>query len=699
MLRRREEYFFGTAGPVDDNMPFVSAEREQEYQSIPRIQPVLITKRYKMRVINNYHERIVGKKLDQEAVTQLEKEVVGETELQDDDDDNDDSEILHANKSSSDGRPVYTALIATPMLFLSLLDRCSRIMRRDVDIKNAIANDLPIPKPSTRKASSSSTTTKQNTKKNQSILDEDGGEDEQDVTKASTSNNLASSNDSDESKYPKLIPKCAMVVIDECDRLLDLGFIQQVDIIFSHIARTRMEYRLVEESVGESSSSSSAAKSKQKKDKKDKKQLVAAVAPSSSTQTWKQVEVRMPIAIASATITQSVRELSQTFFLSPIKITVGDENVAQLLVKQRLEYVMNEDGKRLGIKQLVAKGTSLPMLIFVQSKERAMQLFQELQYTFTWLGNITTNPQNTQLTSSTTSSSSVPSFKEQYAKKYGKSVLSKSSTPARNSSIASIASKATSTRIAVLHSDLTESDRLDIVTKFRVGEIWILLCTDVISRGLDFLHVKCVLNYDFPSSVATYLHRIGRTGRAGNRGVSITFVADEDRPLLGNIANVVATSEQMQYDQNVADRKEARLLQRNDDDEDEYDDEEQDEEIPPFKSSVPQWMLDIPLVDENSSRRLIFKQPVRSNITHNGYKAKVRHFEQQVVAHHKRQAAERLGIQSRNESGKALKDKLADHKGKLQAPRPTKRSFAPEQSNTANTQKSVKKHKGNNHKK
>lgn len=56
---------------------------------------------------------------------------------------------------------------------------------------------------------------------------------------------------------------------------------------------------------------------------------------------------------------------------------------------------------------------------------------------------------------------------------------------------------------------------------------------------MDFVGVNLVINYDFPNSMITYIHRVGRTGRAGQQGKAITFYTDEDKPLLRSLANVL----------------------------------------------------------------------------------------------------------------------------------------------------------------
>ncbi|KAF4510210.1 hypothetical protein G6O67_002118 [Ophiocordyceps sinensis] len=80
--------------------------------------------------------------------------------------------------------------------------------------------------------------------------------------------------------------------------------------------------------------------------------------------------------------------------------------------------------------------------------------------------------------------------------------------------------------------------------KFRAGEIWVLITTDVLSRGVDFAGVNGVVNYDVPGSSAAYIHRAGRTGRAGREGgVAVTFYTKEDIPFVKTVANVIAASE------------------------------------------------------------------------------------------------------------------------------------------------------------
>jgi len=79
-----------------------------------------------------------------------------------------------------------------------------------------------------------------------------------------------------------------------------------------------------------------------------------------------------------------------------------------------------------------------------------------------------------------------------------------------------------------LHGNLDQSEREANLKKFRQGHIDVMVATDVAARGLDIEKVDLIVNYDMPNEVATYVHRIGRSGRIGNRGAAVTFIAVDD---------------------------------------------------------------------------------------------------------------------------------------------------------------------------
>ena len=82
--------------------------------------------------------------------------------------------------------------------------------------------------------------------------------------------------------------------------------------------------------------------------------------------------------------------------------------------------------------------------------------------------------------------------------------------------------------VGCIHGDLRTNEREDIINSFRIGDVRILLSTDLLSRGIDVQQLSLVINYDLPINKETYIHRIGRSGRYGRKGVAINFVTDRD---------------------------------------------------------------------------------------------------------------------------------------------------------------------------
>ena len=88
---------------------------------------------------------------------------------------------------------------------------------------------------------------------------------------------------------------------------------------------------------------------------------------------------------------------------------------------------------------------------------------------------------------------------------------------------------------AALHGDMNQRQRTRTVKRLRLGEIKVLVATDVAARGIDLLTISHVINFDLPKVVEDYVHRIGRTGRAGGKGVALSFASHKDRDLLRQI--------------------------------------------------------------------------------------------------------------------------------------------------------------------
>lgn len=189
---------------------------------------------------------------------------------------------------------------------------------------------------------------------------------------------------------------------------------------------------------------------------------------------------RLQRCLFSATIGPLVRELAESFLSNPVEVSVGVENAGASSIDQKLVFVGREDGKILGIRQLVQQGLKPPVLIFVQSIDRAKDLLRELVYD--------------------------------------------------------------GINVDVMHASRSQQQREDVIRRFRIGEIWVLICTDLMARGIDFKGVQMVINYDLPLTGVSYIHRIGRTGRAGRTGCAVTFYTEEDIPRMRSIANVVKLS-------------------------------------------------------------------------------------------------------------------------------------------------------------
>ncbi|MCJ1361838.1 RNA-dependent ATPase rok1 [Acarospora aff. strigata] len=215
----------------------------------------------------------------------------------------------------------------------------------------------------------------------------------------------------------------------------------------------------------------------------------------------------------SATMGSNIEELARSTILTRretlsiaapshlVRLVVGLKDSAIPNISHRLIYAATEQGKLLALRQLLhptnttssASTTSPalrpPFLVFTQTIPRAIALHSELHY-------------------------DIP--------------------PEAGGS----------SRLAVLHSDLTDTARASIMTRFRAGEIWILITTDLLSRGVDFRGVNGVVNYDVPGSGAAYVHRVGRTGRAGrDGGVAVTLYSREDVGVLRGVVNVIAASD------------------------------------------------------------------------------------------------------------------------------------------------------------
>merc|ERR1712070_429282 len=89
--------------------------------------------------------------------------------------------------------------------------------------------------------------------------------------------------------------------------------------------------------------------------------------------------------------------------------------------------------------------------------------------------------------------------------------------------------------VSSIHSDMDQRERDVVMREFRGGSSRVLITTDLLARGIDVQQVSLVINYDLPKDRENYIHRIGRSGRFGRKGVAINFIVAEDVRVLRDI--------------------------------------------------------------------------------------------------------------------------------------------------------------------
>ncbi|GET91388.1 ATP-dependent RNA helicase-like protein, putative [Leishmania tarentolae] len=187
------------------------------------------------------------------------------------------------------------------------------------------------------------------------------------------------------------------------------------------------------------------------------------------------------VSLFTATLSEKVETAARSVMgADPVRIIVHGRRSANTHVKQRLVFCGNELGKVVAMRNLVREGITPPVLVFVQSVERSKELYEEI--------------------------------------------------------------RAEGLHMAIMHAKMTVEQREETVLQLRLGKIWVLVTTELLARGIDFKNVGTVINFDFPATVDSYIHRVGRTGRAGKEGTAITFFTEDDKERLPPIAKVMQDS-------------------------------------------------------------------------------------------------------------------------------------------------------------
>lgn len=95
--------------------------------------------------------------------------------------------------------------------------------------------------------------------------------------------------------------------------------------------------------------------------------------------------------------------------------------------------------------------------------------------------------------------------------------------------------------VSSMHGDMEQKERTIVMSEFRSGSSRVLITTDLLARGIDVQQVSLVINYDLPNQRETYIHRIGRSGRFGRKGVAINFITKDDIRVMQDIEEHYAT--------------------------------------------------------------------------------------------------------------------------------------------------------------
>jgi len=179
------------------------------------------------------------------------------------------------------------------------------------------------------------------------------------------------------------------------------------------------------------------------------------------------------VALFSATMPNEILQLTERFMRKPVRILVKKEELTLDGIKQYYVAVEKEDYKLATLYDLYESLTITQAIIYCNTRRKVMWLTDKMkQHDFT---------------------------------------------------------------VSAMHGDMYQKERELIMKEFRSGSTRVLITTDLLARGIDVYTVSLVINYDLPMNRENYIHRIGRSGRYGRKGVAINFVCDEDEPKLRDI--------------------------------------------------------------------------------------------------------------------------------------------------------------------
>jgi ATP-dependent RNA helicase RhlE len=214
------------------------------------------------------------------------------------------------------------------------------------------------------------------------------------------------------------LERVEVLILDEADHMLDLGFIKDIRDVLRHLPRKRQTL------------------------------------------------------FFSATINEVLKDLAYSLVTKPIRIQISPKDPVSKNVDHSVAYIGMDD-KRFFLERVIKENEGSKILVFVRTKVRAERVHAAMER-----------------------------------------VGIKADT---------------------LHGDKEQKDRLAALTRFKKGEVMVLIATDVSSRGIDIPAVEYVVNYDLPDVPENYVHRVGRTGRGTHKGKSVSFCSPEEKPILDEI--------------------------------------------------------------------------------------------------------------------------------------------------------------------
>lgn len=212
------------------------------------------------------------------------------------------------------------------------------------------------------------------------------------------------------------------VVLDEADRMLDIGFLPDLQRILSYLPKQRTTL------------------------------------------------------LFSATFSPEIKRLASSYLQDPVTIEVSRPNTTASTVEQHF-YSVPDDDKRRAVRQIVRQRGITQAFVFVNSKLGCARLARSLERE--------------------------------------------------------------GLKTTALHGDKSQDERLKALDAFKKGEVDLLVATDVAARGLDIKDVPAVFNFDVPFNAEDYVHRIGRTGRAGASGLAVTLVSPSDTRLMADLEKLL----------------------------------------------------------------------------------------------------------------------------------------------------------------